>query len=155
MNRSFPYCVRQPTIKKKCSRCKKTKPLSEFRENASRKGGRNNKCGECVVKDRQWYEANRESALRRAKEWKKKNREREAARAKRDRMKHPEKAKARNAVAAAVRFGRMPRVASLKCFRCENQARHYHHHKGYAEEHWLDVVPVCGPCHLVLDNSQE
>lgn len=155
MNRNYQYSL-QPMVNKKCSRCGKTKPLSEFSKNASKKGGHNSVCRECTaVSGRQWYEANKELTRSRAREWRKENREGYGAAQKRHRAKYPEKIKARRVVQYAVHLGKLPRVASLKCFHCENQAQHYHHHKGYAKEHWLDVVPVCSPCHSALDNSQE
>lgn len=54
--------------------------------------------------------------------------------------------KATSAVYSAIRVGRLSRPDSLQCS-CGNQAAHYHHHKGYAPEHWLDVVPICIGCH--------
>ena len=53
---------------------------------------------------------------------------------------------ASNAVRTAVRQGKLPKVTTLQC-KCGNGARHYHHTKGYTEEHWLDVEPLCISCH--------
>jgi len=59
----------------------------------------------------------------------------------------PNQVKAKNAVYSEVRAGRMAKVSELKCHYCPARAEQYHHHKGYAPEYWLDVVPVCIPCH--------
>jgi hypothetical protein len=40
----------------------------------------------------------------------------------------------------------LPRVRNLQCHYCGNRAHQYHHHRGYAPEHWLDVVPACRKC---------
>lgn len=67
---------------------------------------------------------------------------------------HKHNPKAHNAVSTAVRYGKMPHVSTLKCQECGKQAQCYHHHKGYAEKHWLDVVPLCNKCHW-LHNGRE
>jgi len=61
-------------------------------------------------------------------------------------LKHPKQLKAKHAVENAIKTGKLPKVDSLQCA-CGNQAAEYHHHKGYAPEHWLDVIPVCKKCH--------
>ena len=38
---------------------------------------------------------------------------------------------------------------TLQCS-CGQQAKHYHHHKGYTKKHWLDVIPVCTKCHSII-----
>lgn len=56
-------------------------------------------------------------------------------------------ASAGSAVNKAVHEGRLPRVSTHTCERCqEAQAQHYHH-EDYAPEHWLEVVPLCVRCH--------
>jgi hypothetical protein len=54
--------------------------------------------------------------------------------------------RAKNKVKNEVRRGRMPHVSSHLCA-CGRQAQVYHHHLGYAPEHWLDVTPECKSCH--------
>jgi hypothetical protein len=45
----------------------------------------------------------------------------------------------------------MPRPESLPCSDCghtgEDRRHEYHHHKGYAAAHHLDVVVLCSLCH--------
>lgn len=51
------------------------------------------------------------------------------------------------AIVRAVKQGMKPATAFI-CADCgQAQAEEYHHYKGYAKEHWLDVVPLCLPCH--------
>lgn len=66
---------------------------------------------------------------------------------KQQRQKFPDKYKARNKVNNAIARNKIPKVYTLQCINCGNQAKQYHHHKGYDIEHWLDVVPMCIPCH--------
>lgn len=69
------------------------------------------------------------------------------------REQHPEMQKAGNKVINEVRRGRIPKARDLKCSNCGRQAVHYHHHKGYEKEHWLDVIPLCGRCHYLANHS--
>lgn len=61
--------------------------------------------------------------------------------------KYPARYKARKAVNHAVENGDLPAIATRHCAKCGDQAKEYHHHKGYSKEHWLDVIPVCYACH--------
>lgn len=61
-----------------------------------------------------------------------------------------QKLKARSSVNVAIKKGELPRPNTLLCNYCPNQAEDYHHHKGYAPEYWLDVIPVCKKCHKKL-----
>lgn len=72
-------------------------------------------------------------------------------RRRRDTRKRPH-AKARYAVGDAVKAGKLPRVSTLPCLRCSNQAHEYHHWKGYEPENYLNVVPLCRPCHRFVDS---
>lgn len=58
---------------------------------------------------------------------------------------------ARNAVNNAVKKGELPRVSTLPCSKCGKPATGYHHHKGYAKEHRLSVIPTCNKCHAQFD----
>lgn len=66
---------------------------------------------------------------------------------------NPDKLKAGNAIRSAVRKGKIPKVTTLNCFHCPNQATNYHHHKGYSKENRFDVIPLCSKCHRVADKS--
>jgi len=65
---------------------------------------------------------------------------------KRFHLRHPNQRKARYAVRQAIKEGKLPKPNSLQCL-CGKQAVQYHHHKDYAPEFWLDVIPVCIDCH--------
>ena len=56
---------------------------------------------------------------------------------------------ARKAVRQAIINWFLRPLRNCKC-ECGRQAQQYHHHKGYAKEHWTDVVPVCARCHKRL-----
>ena len=50
-------------------------------------------------------------------------------------------------VNAALKRGELTRAGV--CARCGLKARtDAHHHRGYAREHWLDIVWLCRPCHF-------
>ena len=70
------------------------------------------------------------------------------------RERYPEKRKAHQSLSYAVKTGRLPSASSQKCVVCKTaQAQEYHHHNGYAEDHWLDVIPVCSKCHKVVEKN--
>ena len=84
-----------------------------------------------------------------AKKWRKANPDK----VKNNQQKFPERVKARYAVRGAIRNKTLQHANTLKCCRCPNPAKEYHHYRGYSKEHWLDVVPVCRACHEVLDRG--
>lgn len=56
--------------------------------------------------------------------------------------------RAHTTVNRAVRRGLLPPAWSMVCDGCdEMQAAHWHHHKGYDRQHWLEVIPLCLDCH--------
>jgi len=56
--------------------------------------------------------------------------------------------RAQTTVARAVRRSLLPPAWSMVCSICdEAQASHWHHHKGYDRQYWLEVIPVCLDCH--------
>lgn len=61
---------------------------------------------------------------------------------------------ARIAVNNAVRDGRLPKVSTMICCSCGVPAEEFHHHRGYAKESWLDVIPLCRRCHCEADRRQ-
>jgi hypothetical protein len=56
--------------------------------------------------------------------------------------------RAHAAVAAAVGSGRLAPASARMCEDCGETAAIYHHHAGYAQPNWLDVVPLCSRCHI-------
>ena len=63
------------------------------------------------------------------------------------RARHPIQIKAQRTVNNAIADGKLRRPDSLICHYCPEQAKQYHHHKGYEPKHWLDIVPTCTRCH--------
>jgi hypothetical protein len=82
--------------------------------------------------------------------WWIRNREKQRAYTAEWRKKHPLQYRANVAVSKAVKRGDLvrPNLCSQCGKRCKPQA---HHHKGYAEEFWLDVIWLCRPCHVLAD----
>lgn len=56
--------------------------------------------------------------------------------------------KARSFMRSAISRGLLPQISTCTCVDCGAQAAEYHHHVGYEEAHWLDVIPLCRECHL-------
>jgi hypothetical protein len=67
------------------------------------------------------------------------------------RKNYPLRYKARCKVNNAVASGKIPRAKDQACHQCGLPASQYHHHAGYEPDHWLDVIPVCFPCHRLVD----
>jgi len=117
-----------------CTKCLKVKSLSDFY--ASR-GIRKAECKVCFGERSRQYSQTEAG---------KTNRNTAAVR----RWKDPAKLdsrRAHNRITKLVLRGKLPPASSLQCVSCNGPADHYHHHRGYDEEHREDVVPVCRTCH--------
>lgn len=68
-------------------------------------------------------------------------------------LRFPERAAARQLVNEAVQRGKIPAARQLACVRCGQPAAEYHHWRGYGFEDWLNVVPVCRPCHATYPDA--
>jgi hypothetical protein len=108
--------------KKRCYVCKTIKELSDFRADASRYGGKDNRCRKCQDTLREiyrkkvgWY--NRPSV------------------------------KAKETLNQAVRVGRIIKQPCEVCGATKVQA---HHHKGYAKKNWLNVQWLCSKHHQLI-----
>ncbi len=141
-------------ITKRCSFCKQSKTLSEFHYAAKSKLKRQSICKKCNREYQRKYmrkyhktQKGREIANRYRKSEKGLCVSRQAY--KRNRIKKIASATVRG----KVRNGKMPHAKSFTCNYCPNQASEYHHHKGYKRENWLDVIPICIPCHSKIHNS--
>ena len=71
---------------------------------------------------------------------------------KKDHEKYPKRRKARITVANALATNKLIRPSGFYC-KCGNRAQEYHHHLGYAPEHWLAVIPLCLVCHRSIHNK--
>lgn len=144
---------------KDCYKCKQIKPISEFHKH--KRKGFQHYCKPCQKKYNQGernkafqkrYRQSKEGKAANLKAFKKYQKTQKYKVATRNRSKrykiiHPELIKANKAVSNAIRDGKLPRPDTLQCNYCPKQAEQYHHWKGYAKEHWLDVVPACRKCH--------
>ncbi|MFA7100659.1 MAG: hypothetical protein WC196_02710 [Bacilli bacterium] len=65
-------------------------------------------------------------------------------------IQNPALRKARYAVYVAIKQGKLPKARDRVCLYCDNMAYVWHHHKGYAKENWLDVIPVCSKHHGLI-----
>jgi NAD-dependent SIR2 family protein deacetylase len=141
---------------KKCCHCKETKPVSDFYKDSNNKDGLYNNCKSCHN-----FYTTQYGKTEKYKKWRlkyisrffktPKGRIKRRKIQKAYRIKHPLKARARGAIHNATQRGKLPRVASLKCFKCGKKASNYHHLKGYEIKHRLNVVPVCISCHFSLE----
>ena len=151
------------TIKtKQCSKCKKIKALSEFHRDKQRKQGRRPECKLCAQAYGRSYnktDSAKASVLKYRKTEKGKlamlkyfcsDARKITSRAATNKYyySHPQKSKAKAAVNYAIKIGETPHLTNLLCS-YDKQAQQYHH-PSYAKKHWLDVIPVCIPCHVIL-----
>ena len=96
------------------------------------------------IKSKKYYDEHIEKCKAYHREYRERNRVEIAERNRR--LKTAERRGASNAVALAIREGRLIRAAV--CEECNIEGfTEGHHHKGYAEEFWLDVVWLCLSCH--------
>jgi hypothetical protein len=115
---------------------------------------------------KEYYKRNKDKIKARTKNWKLNNRERKTELNKIHIRKHKEYYskkvrewqknhieiyKAQKQVYYAIRRGQIPKAKTLICVKCGQQAKEYHHYKGYLKENWLDVIPLCKKCHFFID----
>jgi len=129
---------------KSCFSCLRPLPLSEFYVHPDMKDGHLNKCKACV---KAYASAHRLTRLEQVSAYERKRFADPARKAKikgyiaRHRALHPDRYVARNAVANAVRDGRLTK---LPCAHCGDPKSQTHHHD-YSKP--LDVEWLCFRCH--------
>lgn len=135
-------------ITKRCSKCNQIKQFSEFHKDNKNKSGYRTDCKVCNLKRVSKYHQTKQGKTTR-KQYRQTEKYKTAHRKRISRYttRHPEQDKARKAIKHAIRDGKIQKASSFKCNYCPKQAQEYHHHKGYAKKHWLDVLPVCKICH--------
>lgn len=106
-------------------------------------------------KQREWWSSDGYKNDRKARRRIAKYKEKHQAANLRYNRRHPDRQRARQAVNRLVRSGRWQRASDKVCEHCGRQAQEYHHHKGYAKEHRLDVIPLCEPCHKMADHPMK
>lgn len=132
--------------RKKCFKCNKLKPLSDFYKHPQMPDGTVNKCKECSKKDTRDHRLNpkyREKVLRYDKErFKKPERKKLVAEYQRKRRsKHPEKERARRLIGYRLRRGILK---PLPCEICGNKKTEAHH-DDYSKP--LEIRWLCFKCH--------
>lgn len=160
---------------KRCSKCGETKPATpeHFSRKASSRDGLYPWCKPCkmsysAARQPDYYAANQAEDNARSAAYYSSHREEIAVKrasaqghaiAKKTRSKHPDRGRARQAVAYAIKAGRL---VIQPCSSCElapkkvngQQRIEAHHHLGYSEEHWLDIVWLCQRCHGKAETSE-
>jgi len=128
---------------KKCKACGKILSSSKFRKKDSGFEGLYSLCRSCDAEwSRNYNKTPAGSAARKLTYERRKK-------------KSPEKRIANSAVTCAINRGDMFKAAKFDCVECGRQAAEYHHDQGYEKEHWLDVVPLCVPCHKRIHLKSE
>ena len=151
---------------KRCSKCKKTKVLSEFFKSRRNKDGLYGCCKSCQIAYRQgekgkayqknYHQSKQGKAISRKATNKYRKTEKgikNATQSKKQwRINNPKHNKANRVVQNAVRYDLLPNINTLQCS-CGHKAEHYHHWYGYEPEHWFDIIAVCYGCHLKYHNN--
>lgn len=140
---------------KTCIKCYQDKELTKFHKNKPSKDGHLNTCKICqlniTTEYNKKYRQTKQSKIRQRKYAQRYRQSEKGKIAQRNfRIRHPECIKAGNAISNAIRDGKLTRSDTLQCNYCSNLAEQYHHHKGYKNKYWLDVVPVCKKCHTKI-----
>ena len=150
MNRETEYRGKET---KRCTRCHLPKEITEFYPDRSAhrsKCGRKPVCKSCQKIQRIEYlqsEKGRAAVRRWAKT--------KTSKAIQGRYhhRHPNRRRAKDAVYQAIQKGTLPRPDTKQCPCGNHKAEQYHHYKGYAKKHWLDVMAVCRKYHTELHNT--
>ena len=126
-------------MNKICRSCHQQKPLTDFYNHARSRDGKKSQCKVCdKAASRRYRRSPRGRAMRQLRRY-------------RDRQ----KIRARDAVSNAIKRGKLPRAQACHCLHCGHQATMYHHYKGYKNEHFLDVMPLCAACHRLADAQMD
>ena len=153
---------------KQCSRCKEIKETSKFNPSPKYKDGYFCWCKQCrkehareyrkranryEIYDKLYWKSKRGKIVHKRYRSSKKGKKSACKCSAIHRIKYPEQSKAASAIKHEIKSGRMPHPTTLNCTECRQNAKEYHHHNGYSEEHRLDVVPVCKLCHIHIHQS--
>lgn len=128
---------------KQCSRCRETKPTSEFHKDKGRSDGLSGWCKPCRIKSIRIAEAKRPKPPYTPRS-RQPERIRERTKKRNYRAAHPERVKAALKVQRALQSGKLAPATESFCFVCGNPAQHLHH-MDYSKP--LEVIPVCKSCH--------
>jgi len=142
-----------------CRKCLNEQPIDEFYRHPGGAGGRKNTCRTCflaaakarsqvpeVRRARSVYLSDTGKGSEYSRRYA--NTDKGRARLENSRAKQRESGKRRayRAVDHAIAMGRLARTGVCSC--CGVTAKtHMHHHAGYNEANWLNVIEVCHNCH--------
>lgn len=142
-----------PITTKTCSKCGQEKGLEEFSRRGDNKSKYRSACKPCRSKEGMEHAAkNREGARRRARRWRERHPEYtepgdKTARNRKFRSLYPEKSRARSALRAAVKAGRVTKPSVCQeCLTPLPPHLIHGHHEDYSKQ--LDVVWLCRDCHM-------
>lgn len=127
-----------------CRKCEKHLNLSDFYAHPRMADGHLNICKECTKLRIRHYSAGNPVVQERERVRNKKPHRRSAAA--RRQATNREKRNANNAIYRAIKRGEIAPPSACECQDCKRPAAVLHHHS-YERDHWLDVVPLCRPCH--------
>ncbi len=119
-----------------CPCCTEIKYLSDFHKDATRKDGVTSHCKEC-----------RKPAGKKKRNGYKNMNNRQMEASKRYIAKYPKKRLAIAFIRRLITKGVILPASSKKCIHCRKQAQHYHHWNGCEPINYLEIVPLCMPCH--------
>lgn len=141
--------------RKRCSKCKQKKPLSDFASDNSHKTARRQRyCRECNRKynkrrNRRWKKEDPKSYREYQRTRYQRRKGHKAAYAKTYREKYPERVRARRKLNYEVERGRITRPTA--CPKCGATDRRIEaHHKDYSKP--LDVEWMCSQCHAEVED---
>ncbi len=139
---------------KKCSSCFEDKDISGFYKHPLGRDGHFNSCKVCMIEKTMAYAktpagkaSHQRAEKRHVEKYRIRYRVKWQAHSAASYLRHLIRHQARNAVGAEVRAGRLPKAVDCPCTNCGELASQYHHWRGYAKQFWLDVIPLCLPCH--------
>lgn len=97
---------------------------------------------------REYYENNKRKERLLNKEWDQNNKEKKLKISRKAslnyRKKNPEKCEARSQISREIKKGNIPSAKRNICYKCNSQAKEYHH-PDYSQP--LKVLSICGECH--------
>lgn len=150
-----------------CTRCGETKPIEQFQRRGEHRVTFCNACHTKRLREKyatdpefaeakkraahEYRRANPEHVAAKKKEWQSANLDKVRVAVAKSRARYPEKVAARLAVTEAIAAGTLRRES---CW-CGDTQTDAHHHRGYAPEHWLDVVWLCRRHHAEMHRKYD
>ena len=134
-----------------CPSCGEGKDLlAGFHKDCTRPDGATIYCKRCRNKAQLLYvENNKDAQKERLSKWRKteNGRQSQLVRNKRYNKKYPERYRAERFIVYCISKGALLPARTKKCEHCGKQAQHYHHWNGYEPINYLEIIPLCMPCH--------